>query len=67
MVCYAPYDPMELTLDDMAKDHLKAYDDALRKAMERDPKDLSDEVYQEFRFDLCPPCRKAFADNPLGN
>ena len=62
---YAAYDPMELTLDDLAADH-RAEMERLLRAMEGvDPAELEADVHKEFRFDLCPPCWKRFRLDPL--
>lgn len=59
------YDPLEITEDDLAR-----VEEELRATMER-LKDYSaeqaqDEVYREFRFDLCATCQRAFLAEPLG-
>ena len=62
---FAAYDPMELTEADLEKD----FDRELRELIERmktlDPEKAQDEVHREFRFDLCPACRKKYARDPL--
>ena len=59
------YDPLELTEDDLAK-----ASEQLRQAVEAvrhlSPEDAMDEVYKEFRFDLCRTCQKQFIRSPLG-
>ncbi len=59
------YDPMELTEEDLAK----AAED-LKKAVEAvknlSTEDAMDEIYKEFRFDLCRTCQKQFIRAPLG-
>jgi hypothetical protein len=61
----AAYDPLEINRDDLKRD-LKAEMEALIEQM----KDMSreearDQVYREFRFDLCPPCQKEYLKGPL--
>jgi hypothetical protein len=59
------YDPMELTDEDLANAsrNLKAAVEAV-KNLSAD--DAMDEVYKEFRFDLCRTCQKLFIKAPLG-
>ena len=59
------YDPMELTQEDLSKaaDDLKKAIEALKNyPVEK----AQDEVYREFRFDLCATCQKAYLKSPLG-
>ncbi|HLY09817.1 MAG TPA: hypothetical protein VKW04_10975 [Planctomycetota bacterium] len=59
------YDPMELTEDDLANasENLKK---AIDQVTRLSPDEAMDEVYKEFRFDLCRTCQKAFLKAPLG-
>ena len=59
------YDPMELTDDDLAdaSRKLKEAVDAVKHLSEQE---AMDEVYKEFRFDLCRTCQKEFIKAPLG-
>jgi hypothetical protein len=56
----AAYDPPEITRQDLERD----FDAEIRRlvcAMEQgDAKAMAEEVAVVRRFDLCPPCRKAF-------
>ena len=36
------------------------------KPMSPDEQELEDQVYKNFRFDLCPECHKKFLKDPLG-
>jgi hypothetical protein len=58
------YDPMELTDEDLEKagDEMKKAVDALRNVS---AEDAMDEVYKEFRFDLCRTCQKTYIQGPL--
>ncbi len=59
------YDPLEITEEDLARAR-----EELRELVERlrdySPSKAQDEVYREFRFDLCATCQKAFLADPLG-
>jgi len=59
------YDPLELTDDDLAKaaEDLKQ---AVEAVQNLSAEDAMDEVYREFRFDLCRTCQKQFIRAPLG-
>lgn len=59
------YDPMELTEEDLAKsaEDLKSAIEALK---DYPAQKAQDEVYREFRFDLCATCQKAYLKSPLG-
>jgi hypothetical protein len=59
------YDPMELTEEDLKKasESLKEAAEAVRNLS---AEEAMDEVYREFRFDLCRTCQKAFLKSPLG-
>ncbi len=45
------------------RDHLQEIQEILEEA-EQEP--LSDDLYQELRFDLCDECRRRFLRNPMG-
>ncbi|HUV38768.1 MAG TPA: hypothetical protein VMY39_04100 [Planctomycetota bacterium] len=62
---FAAYDPMELTADDLARDHLKEIRELVQRLAARDPQALEDEVYKQFTFDLCPTCQKRYLKQPL--
>lgn len=59
------YDPLELTDEDLARasESLRSAADAARALS---AEEAMDEVYREFRFDLCRTCQKAFLRAPLG-
>ena len=40
--------------------------DILERMEEADDDRIGEDVYQTFRFDLCPSCRKKFIKSPLG-
>ncbi len=61
---YAAFDPLEI--DDEDTDNLQELSDLLERIDDSRSGEVSDEVYQQMRFDLCPECRKRFLKNPLG-
>jgi len=62
---YAAYDPMEIAGDDLEKDHEDEMQSLLDEMADMDAEELEGQVYQSFRFDLCPKCRAAFVKDPL--
>ena len=62
---YAAYDPMELTPDDLAKDHRAEIRKLIERLEDMDPQEVEDSVYKEFRFDLCPACQRRYIKSPL--
>jgi len=66
MSIFAAYDTMEIELSDLEKD----YEEEIRKLTEKmqhmDPKQLQEDVFKQFNFDLCRTCQQKFIENPLG-
>jgi len=62
---FAAYDPMELTEDDLKQDHLAEIRRLAQNLASADPRELEDQVYKRFTFDLCPACQKKYLENPL--
>jgi hypothetical protein len=62
---FAAYDPMELVDEDLDKDHLEEMSHLIDKMEDMNEQDLEDQVYKNFRFDLCPTCRKNYVKDPL--
>jgi len=67
MSIFAAYDKMEIELSDLEKD----YEEEIRKLTEKmehmDPKQLEEDVFKQFSFDLCRACQQRFIENPLGS
>lgn len=61
---YAALEPMEDDGDD-ERDHLQEIQDILER-LDEDDEELSDDVYQQRRYDLCSECRNRYVKNPLG-
>jgi hypothetical protein len=61
----AAFDPICME-EDGDRDHLQEIQEILERLEDADDDRISDEVYQQLRFDLCPECRKKFLRNPLG-
>lgn len=60
---YAAFDPLEIDDD---QDNLQELNEILEGIDTARSEDVSDDVYQTMRFDLCPECRRKFLKNPLG-
>ena len=56
---------MELTSRDIEQDHLAEIRELARRLASRDPRELEEQVYKSFTFDLCPECQKKYLKNPL--
>jgi len=66
MEVYAAYDPMELTGEDIAKEHSKELAERLEKMKGMNAGEAEDGVHKRMEFDLCAGCQREFVKNPLG-
>ena len=66
MSIFAAYDRLQIELADLQKD----YEEEIRKLVEKmkqmNPKELEEDVFKQFSFDLCRKCQQKFIKNPLG-
>jgi hypothetical protein len=63
---FAAFDPSEISEQDLDADHLQDIA-SLIEDMELDGQaELEESATKQFRFDLCPECRKKFVNDPLG-
>lgn len=62
---FAAHDPAELTEADLDADHMEEVSQLLEDLDDDDDGEDLDPVTQQFRYDLCPDCRKRFARDPL--
>jgi hypothetical protein len=65
MEVYAAFDPSATDELDDDRDHLQEIQEILQHSDAADP-EISHDVYEQLRFDLCTECRKKFIKNPLG-
>lgn len=65
---FAAHDPAKITEADLDDDHMEAVSELLREMEdnEHEDADLSQPVYRNFRYDLCPECHRRFLRDPLG-
>jgi hypothetical protein len=61
---YAALDPLEDEEDE--RDHLQEIQDILERIDDAEDEQISDDVYQQKRYDLCSECRNRYVKNPLG-
>ena len=55
----------EVSEEELAKDHREEIRQLLDRMGAMDARELEDEVYRKFRFDLCGTCHKAYLRDPL--
>lgn len=61
----AAYDPLEITADDLAKDHRAEMAKIIAQLSNVTEAEAMNEVYRTFRFDLCMPCQQRYLKKPL--
>ncbi len=62
---YAAYDPMEVSEEDLEKDHKQEIADLLANLEGMDAEEAEAGVYKRLRYDLCADCHRRFLENPL--
>ena len=63
---YAAYDPLELSAEDLKKDHRAELRALVEKLKAMEPEKAQDSVYRELTFHLCPACQREYLKDPLG-
>ena len=63
---YAAYDPLNITFEDLERDHTEEIRKIAEQCRDMTEEDLMRDVYVDFVFDLCPVCQKRFIADPLG-
>ena len=63
---FAACDTIEMSLEDLAKDHSGQIRALLDKMEQMSAQELQDGVYCLMRFDLCTGCQKLYLRDPLG-
>ena len=59
---FAAYDELEITRADLERDYREEIKDLIEEIKDMDPQVLMDDVFMNFKFDLCKRCKKIFAD-----
>jgi hypothetical protein len=54
---YAKAEPLDLSPEDLEKDYREEIEHLIEAMEEMDTEELSDQVYECYRFDLCADCR----------
>ena len=62
----AAYDPMELSREDVTRDHRGEIERLIDSMSRRDPAEVEESVYALREYQVCPACRKAILADPLG-
>jgi hypothetical protein len=62
---FSAHDPAEITEADLDADHMEEVSQLLEELGDTEDPDELDPVSQQFRYDLCPDCRKRFLRDPL--
>src|SRR4051794_3453092 len=62
---FAAHAPGGITEDDLDEDHMEAFSEMLRDMEDLDEPEQVEPVSRQFRYDLCPVCRKRYLRAPL--
>ena len=62
---YAAYDPLELTREDVARDHEGEMRELLERMKSMNAEELQRQVHQTLQFDLCLRCQRDYLKSPL--
>ena len=57
---YAKGGPIEIAPEDLEKDHIAEMEKLITEMEKMDPEELTDQVWESYRFDLCKECREEF-------
>jgi len=60
-----PYDALEITREDLERDLPYEIRQVLEGCGDREPEELPQEVYANFRFDLCTDCHRRSLKDPM--
>lgn len=56
---------LEFSRDEVERDHTREIQKLIAELEKKSPDDVEDQVYRNFRFDLCPACHRRFLSRPL--
>ncbi|MHB8521354.1 MAG: hypothetical protein ACYDH9_11445 [Limisphaerales bacterium] len=62
---FAAYDPLDITFEDLTRDHTGEIEQILEQCEELSEAELMRDVYVEFQFDLCRACQRAYITDPI--
>ncbi len=63
---FAAYDVMEVTREELWRDHRDEIRRLLEELEEADAETVQDQVHRHLEYDLCPVCQRAYLRDPLG-
>lgn len=61
----AAYDEIEIGLTELVRNHRDEILRLIERLKHRNPKEIEEQVYKNFAFDLCPACHQAYLRDPL--
>ena len=62
---YAAYDPLEITFEDLLRDHTAEIEEIVKECENMTEEELMRDIYVEFHFNLCRLCQQIYVANPL--
>jgi hypothetical protein len=62
---FAAYDPLEITFEDLTRDHTPEIRRILQQCEGLTEAELMRDVYVDFQFDLCCACQRVYIEDPL--
>jgi hypothetical protein len=62
---FAAYDPLEITFEDLARDHRRDIEQVLEQCEGLTEQELMRDVFVQHYYDLCPACQRAYLAAPL--
>lgn len=61
----AAYDELVVGLMDLVRDHRADMEALIERMKDKDPREIEESVYKNFKLDLCPRCQRAYVKEPL--
>jgi hypothetical protein len=66
MNIFAAYDTMKIEASELERDYEEEIHKLIEKMQGMSAKELEEDVFKQFSFDLCRNCQQKFLKNPLG-
>jgi uncharacterized protein with gpF-like domain len=66
MNIFAAYDTMKIDVSDLERDYEEEIHKLIEKIEGMNPKELEEDVFKQFAFDLCRACQRKLLKNPFG-
>jgi hypothetical protein len=67
MNIFAAYDTIKIEASDLERNYEEEIQKLIEKMEGMNPKELEEDVFKQYTFDLCRNCQQKFLKNPLGN